>query len=58
MKQFIEYILQFRNLNQQQLDLISKKGTERILQKDEYFFLFFIYLIISIQVLLPCFPDH
>lgn len=37
MKEFIEYILQFGDLNQQQLDLISKKATERILQKDEYF---------------------
>lgn len=40
MKQFIEYILQFGNLNQQQLDLISKRATEKILLKDEYFFCF------------------
>ena len=37
MKEFIEYILQFGDLNQQQLDLISKKATEKILLKDEYF---------------------
>ena len=37
MKDFIEYILQFGNLNQQQLDLISKKATELTLRKDEYF---------------------
>lgn len=37
MKEFIEYILQFGNLNQQQLDLISKKTTELNLRKDEYF---------------------
>ncbi|QOG00948.1 Crp/Fnr family transcriptional regulator [Flavobacterium sp. MDT1-60] len=37
MKEFIEYILQFGNLNQHQLDLISKKATEKILLKDEYF---------------------
>lgn len=37
MKEFIEYILQFGNLNQQQIDLISKKATELDLPKDEYF---------------------
>jgi CRP-like cAMP-binding protein len=37
MKEFIEYILQFGNLNQQQIDLISKKATELDLKKDEYF---------------------
>lgn len=37
MKEFIEYILQFGNLNQQQIDLISKKATELNLRKDEYF---------------------
>lgn len=37
MKEFIEYILQFGNLNQQQIDLISKKATELKFQKDEYF---------------------
>lgn len=37
MKEFIEYLLQFGDLNQQQLDLISKKATELNLQKDEYF---------------------
>lgn len=37
MKEFIEYILQFGNLNQQQIDLISKKATELELPKDEYF---------------------
>jgi CRP-like cAMP-binding protein len=33
----IEYILQFGSLNQQQIDLISKKATELELRKDEYF---------------------
>ncbi|CAA9202428.1 hypothetical protein FLA105534_04085 [Flavobacterium bizetiae] len=37
MKEFIEYILQFGNLNQQQIDLITKKATELNLRKDEYF---------------------
>jgi CRP-like cAMP-binding protein len=37
MKELIEYILQFGNLNQQQIDLISKKATELELRKDEYY---------------------
>lgn len=37
MKEFIEYLLQFGSLNPQQIDLISKKGKEVDLQKDEYF---------------------
>ena len=37
MKEFIDYILQFGNLNQQQIDFISKKGNEFELRKDEYF---------------------
>ncbi|TYP97474.1 CRP-like cAMP-binding protein [Tenacibaculum adriaticum] len=37
MKELIEYILQFGNLNQQQIDFISKKATELDLQKDAYF---------------------
>ena len=37
MKQLMAYILQFGNLNQQQIDLIVSKSTELILQKDEYF---------------------
>ncbi len=37
MKEFVEYILQFGSLNQQQIDLIIKKGTELKLGKDEYF---------------------
>lgn len=37
MKEFIEYILQFGNLNQQQIDFISKKAKESAFQKDEYF---------------------
>ncbi|GEP52624.1 cAMP-binding protein [Flavobacterium noncentrifugens] len=37
MKEFITYILQFGNLNQQQLELISNKATEVNLQKDAYF---------------------
>ncbi|HLW19408.1 MAG TPA: Crp/Fnr family transcriptional regulator [Cyclobacteriaceae bacterium] len=37
MKEFIEYILQFGNLNKQQIDLITSKGQEIELHKDEYF---------------------
>ncbi|TYP97484.1 CRP-like cAMP-binding protein [Tenacibaculum adriaticum] len=37
MKELIEYILHFGNLNQQQIDFISKKVTELELVKDEYF---------------------
>jgi CRP-like cAMP-binding protein len=37
MKELIDYILQFGNLNQQQIDLISKKATELELRKDEYY---------------------
>jgi len=37
MKEFIEYILQFGHLNQQQIDLITNKATEIDLQKGEYF---------------------
>ena len=37
MKELIEYILQFGNLNQQQIDLMSKKATELELQKEEYY---------------------
>lgn len=37
MEKFIEYILKFGNLNQQQIDLISKKATELNLNKDDYF---------------------
>jgi CRP-like cAMP-binding protein len=37
MKELIEYILQFGNLNQQQISLIEKKATQTDLQKGEYF---------------------
>lgn len=37
MKEFIDYILQFGNLNQQQIDLISKKAKELELHKDDYY---------------------
>ena len=37
MKEFIEYILQFGTLNQNQIALISKKAIEIELKKDEYF---------------------
>jgi CRP-like cAMP-binding protein len=37
MDKLIEYILQFGNLNSQQLALITSSGTEILLQKDEYF---------------------
>jgi len=37
MKAFINYILQFGRLNQQQIDLISKKASTLDLRKDAYF---------------------
>jgi len=37
MKEFIEYILQFGNLNKQQIDMITSKAREIELNKDDYF---------------------
>ena len=37
MKEFIEYILQFGNLNSQQIDLVLSKATALELKKEEYF---------------------
>lgn len=37
MKNLIEYLLLFGNLNQQQIDLISKKAIETELRKEDYF---------------------
>ena len=37
MKKLIEYILQFGNLNNQQIDLITSRATEKELRKDDYF---------------------
>ena len=37
MKALINYLLQFGNLNQQQIDLIASKAMETVLRKDEYF---------------------
>jgi CRP-like cAMP-binding protein len=37
MKEFVEYILQFGNLNKQQIDLVSKKGIEVELRNEDYF---------------------
>ncbi|MFD2943329.1 Crp/Fnr family transcriptional regulator [Flavobacterium notoginsengisoli] len=37
MKELIEYILQFGNLNKQQIDLIISKATEMELRKDKYY---------------------
>ncbi|MEO8533394.1 MAG: Crp/Fnr family transcriptional regulator [Flavobacterium sp.] len=37
MKELVEYILQFGNLNQQQIDLILKKAKEIEIPKDQYF---------------------
>lgn len=37
MEELIEFILQFGNLNKQQIDLIASKVKERELGKDEYF---------------------
>ncbi|KRD58770.1 cyclic nucleotide-binding protein [Flavobacterium sp. Root935] len=37
MNDFIEYILQYSNLNKQQIELITSKGKEIELKKDDYF---------------------
>ena len=37
MKELIEYLLRFGNLNQQQIDFIATKAKEIVLHKDEYF---------------------
>lgn len=37
MKEFFEYVLQFGNLNKQQIDLIASKATEVELRKDEFY---------------------
>ncbi|RAV27488.1 Crp/Fnr family transcriptional regulator [Sinomicrobium soli] len=37
MKELIDYILQFGNLNKQQITLITGKATEKELRKDDYF---------------------
>lgn len=37
MEKFIDYILQFGNLNKQQIDLITSKATELELRKDDYY---------------------
>jgi CRP-like cAMP-binding protein len=37
MEALIKYILQFGNLNQQQIDLITSKATEQEIKKDDYF---------------------
>ncbi|MEG0850091.1 MAG: Crp/Fnr family transcriptional regulator [Flavobacterium sp.] len=37
MEKFIEFVLQFGNLNQQQIDLIKSKATEITLHKDDYY---------------------
>ena len=37
MKEFITFVLQFGNLNQQQVELISKRAKELELNKHEYF---------------------
>ena len=37
MEKFIDYILQFGNLNKQQIDLITSKATEIELRKDEFY---------------------
>ena len=37
MEKFIEYVLQFGNLNRQQIDLIRSKSVETELRKDNYF---------------------
>ena len=37
MEKFIEYVMQFGNLNKQQIDLIKSKATEIELRKDDYY---------------------
>lgn len=37
MEKFIEYVLQFGNLNKQQIELITSKAKEIELRKDDYF---------------------
>ena len=37
MQKFIDYVLQFGNLNKQQIDLITSKATELELRKDDYY---------------------
>lgn len=37
MEEFIEYVLQFGQLNKQQIDLIKSKATETTLRKDEFY---------------------
>lgn len=37
MEDFSDYVLQFGNLNQQQIDLITSKATELQLRKDEFY---------------------
>jgi len=37
MEKFIDYVLQFGNLNKQQIDLIISKATELELRKDDYY---------------------
>ncbi|KAF2513866.1 Crp/Fnr family transcriptional regulator [Flavobacterium foetidum] len=37
MKELVDYILQFGSLNQQQIDLISRKAEEIEIKKDDYF---------------------
>ncbi|QEC51127.1 CRP-like cAMP-binding protein [Anseongella ginsenosidimutans] len=37
MEKFIDYVLQFGNLNKQQIDLITGKTTELELRKDDYY---------------------
>ncbi|WP_027384437.1 Crp/Fnr family transcriptional regulator [Epilithonimonas caeni] len=37
MKELINYLLQFGNLNPQQIDLIAQKAVEKELRKDDYF---------------------
>ena len=37
MESLINYLLQFGQLNQQQIDLVKSKATEIVLKKDDYF---------------------
>ncbi|NML22500.1 Crp/Fnr family transcriptional regulator [Pseudoflavitalea sp. G-6-1-2] len=37
MKEFIDFLLRFGSLNQQQIDLITEKGFEKTFRKEDYF---------------------
>lgn len=62
MKELIEYLLQFGNLNKQQIDLITSKADEKDLRKDEYFAeagkMFNQFVFVLEGVLRICYYNH